>query len=342
MLSRQRRKLLLLCLVGVLVVALITVWYKRSGWRSLQEGFQTAPAATTRTFEELLRDQYDTAVAAKIDEVMYGPEDPPAPAAPAAGTTAPASPTVTVANTFRMMFPRDLSIYALSNAGENAATARINLITQYDALNNEFKTVFQNPANNEKWDADPKTETCNQLAELRTILQSKVAALRAKIQDLSGSQVVGGRMKDENLALQKALKATCEKDLTPECITLATQDDKLFPLLAEYNAVNDELFTQEADVIEELKVVSDTYKFLSCGGAALGFDAEKEVGYIDTEALRIKLEKISPYYLSPAALTYVANYLPEPAVVEDTGVTAGRYIASAQGSVDQIVKVAAA
>ncbi len=94
------------------------------------------------------------------------------------------------------------------------------------------------------------------------------------------------------------------------CIDLATQDTGLFSIYKEYEATNTDLFTREVEVTEAIKTVADTMKLLKCPQMpTASYSVEKDVGYIDTETLYMKLSELSPYYVSPDIITELANVL---------------------------------
>ena len=285
---------LLVLVVGAILWSLYT--YTRRG----QEGFQAPAAPAVRSFEELLAAaDSDEAVANKLKTVMYGQEG----------------------DNYTMVFPRVLAVFSLSQQREDPIVARQRLILNYNRVYNDFITSARpTEAAEAKWAINPRQETCRQVGLLKEKLTAQIAGLRAKVQDLSGTQVVAGQMKEENLRLQGIFAAGCTKNLTPDCMSLASQDEKLFPLLAEYEGVNKGLLEEEINVQETLKVVRATYDLLQCDKAAtaeLSYDLIKQVGYIDTKAMLEKLGMISPYYLSPASLQYIQRLLPGAEEVED-------------------------
>jgi len=274
-------------LLGLVAIGTV-IWAK-----NIQEGVETFQTAATapppKTFQEYLDKQDDEDIATLINDVMYPKEK----------------------DAFQMVFPRTFSIFALAEAGGNAALARNNLMLNYTELQDKFATTFQVPDDNARWAANPKQETCAQLGQLRTILNQKVALARQRVQDVSGSQLVAMNMKDENMRLQKEYAAACSKNMTPECIKLASQDTTVFPLLDDYDQVNEKAFEDEDDIKDILGTIKTAFSLLGCDTTTTTMDygAEKDIGFVDTESLREKLGELSPYYISPANLQYISSTL---------------------------------
>jgi hypothetical protein len=136
-------------------------------------------------------------------------------------------------------------------------------------------------------------------------------ALRNRMQDLSGAEISAEALRDENYAFQDKLTNYCKQTvpMPQACMDLANQEPLLLPLVSQFDAVNEKLYLNEIDIVENLGVVSDIYDLLNCTNPKLEFEAEATIGVVDTEALRTKLQTMSPYYLSPDVMRYITNAL---------------------------------
>jgi hypothetical protein len=134
-------------------------------------------------------------------------------------------------------------------------------------------------------------------------LEAAKKGLRPTIQDLSGSALVAAGAKDENMRFQKRFFQDCSGTTgasTGPCKDLVTQDEGLFSIYTEYEATNTDLFSREIEVLEAIEVVTNTMKLLKCPNPkTLAYSVDKDIGYIDTETLFMKLSELSPYYVSP-------------------------------------------
>ena len=189
----------------------------------------------------------------------------------------------------------------------NVADARADLFTNYTKLQTELSTNVYDTATVSAWGSDPKGQTCTQLDTLKTQFTNQYSALTTAMQDLSGSTIIGGNMRDENLTFQQRFVSQCNTTpMSAACINLASQEGPIFPLLSSYETANNTLFTNLDDISNNLVTVSDTYNFLGCTNPNLKF-SETVTGYVDTGVLRLKLEQLSPYYLSPDTLQYITS-----------------------------------
>jgi hypothetical protein len=213
-------------------------------------------------------------------------------------------------------FERDVAEFALSQFNNDPVAARIALLTDGDfykswvANTRRKAAAFDVTTINQ---ATLKADSCKQLDTIKATLTAQIAAIRPGIQDLSGSAITMGDMKAENLNYQKQITALCRENINlPGCRELATRDENLFPLFAEYEQMNTELFTYEVDLKEAVKIVNQTYDLLKCplpAGGKLRYEVEKDVGYIDTETLRMRVSELSPYYISPVIIGYLTQLL---------------------------------
>lgn len=224
--------------------------------------------------------------------------------------TPPTSETapVTARDVYTTTFPKQLAILALANTGRDPVRARADLIANYTAYQTALPQLNRNSATvMDAWRADPKAQTCAQLADLRTQFAARLAQYKSRLTGLQDTVTTAVAMRDENMAYQNQFKADCEKNLTPACINLASQDSQLFPLLATYDGVVATQADTEITLTESLKVVSDVATLLKCPGGGPAFNVDTDMSYIDVETLRTRLEQMSPYYIAPATLEYITS-----------------------------------
>jgi hypothetical protein len=187
-------------------------------------------------------------------------------------------------------------------------------LTADDPVEARYKYLKERARYNEKLAAEKerqkltsletiKAKSCAELDKVYDTLEAAKRALRPTIQDLSGSALAAAGLKDENLRFQKRFFQDCSGTTSATrgpCLDLATQDEGLFSLYTEYELTNTDLFTREIEVLEAIEVVTNTMKLLKCPNPrALSYSVEKDIGYIDTETLFMKLSELSPYYISP-------------------------------------------
>ena len=204
-----------------------------------------------------------------------------------------------------LTFPKHISIYALAFYGDVTA-ARAGLFSNYNDLQKALSTTVYDQRKVTAWTTttvSPKIQTCSQLEALKAVIQTQLALVKKTMQDISGTQVVASKMKDENMTQQLKLSGICQVMPPPEiCKTLATQDAPMFPLLGQYNIANDALAGNEEDIQNALQTVNDTFSVLGCVDPKFSFDSGSDAGYINTEELQTNLQRMSPYYLSPDTL----------------------------------------
>jgi len=207
-------------------------------------------------------------------------------------------------------FSKYVSMYALAKYNYDVSGARQALFTQYDTLQSEMSTNLYDQATVAAWKANPKGQTCTQLNTLMNTFTTKLADLRTSVQDLSGTAVLASSMRDENMAYQVKHKNVCGKNpISPECIRLASQEGPVFPLLTQYNTVNNSLFSNEYDLSNNIQMLQATYDILQCTNPNPNarFEVQSTTGFVDTATLLTKLQDFSPYYLSPDTLSYITG-----------------------------------
>jgi hypothetical protein len=214
-------------------------------------------------------------------------------------------------------FPKEISLFALAKYKRDPVAARKGLLEEYDQIRTEMSTSTPQ-ARLDSWTRDPKKETCSQITSLQTSLKDQLVTLKASIRDISGTQYTMMSMRDENMAFQKRYTRDCDVNLTEDCKRLASQEEALFPLLPQYDSVNETMFEKEVEITETIDILSDVAKLLGCSIPETSLDIENDIGVLDTDALKEKLEQLSPYYLSPGTLQYVSRYLTSGAAAQST------------------------
>ncbi len=224
------------------------------------------------------------------------------------------------------IIPQDIAQYMLSITGDDPVEARY-LYFQNPYI---YKLKYEQNKIRSKDDsvANIKERGCAELNSVYINLNKQIVSLRPLIQDLSGSSLVAAGAKSENMRFQKRFYQDCSgttSDTPGSCYDLATQDDNLFSVHAEYEATNLDLFSREIEVKESLKTVKDTMKLLKCSEIpSVEYSVEKDIGYIDTTDLFMKLSELSPYYVSPDVIRKLSEIMlsdsdaGDLAVLEDT------------------------
>jgi len=183
--------------------------------------------------------------------------------------------------------------------------ARQSLFTNYNDLQAGLsRNVYIRPPEG----TDIKARSCASLAAARNAYTAKYDQVVAAAQDLSGTAIKAGLMREENLAYQNTHLAACKgPNPPPACISLASQEGPIFSLLTKYTAVNNAFASSGAvDLSNNLDIINTTYSFLGCAGPPLAF-SQNLANVIDTQMLLSKLNQMSPYYLSPDTLQYITS-----------------------------------
>jgi hypothetical protein len=269
----------------VILIILCVLWYLRS-----VEGFQLTNVGDIQyNFWETVYAKNQPEVSTAIAQVRY-----PSPYAKK--------------DEIPVKFGQYISMYALAKYNYDPIAARDALFNSYDTLQSEMSTNLYSKNAIAVWDADLKGQTCAELDNLMNTFTGQVATLTKSIQDLSGTAVLAGSMRDENMAYQLKYKAACTNPTSPACMSLASQEGPLFSLLAQYTTVNNSLFSKEYDLSNNIQTLQETYNILNCKNPnpKATFQVDKS-GYIDTPTLLMKLQDLSPYYLSPDILNYITE-----------------------------------
>jgi len=242
-------------ILGILVIAVCAYWiYSKEGFQVVQ---QSAVASTMSTQEGTVKKFWDISEKIDLNDVS--------------GTNLRADvnrvskpDSTDKKDKMPIEFSKYISIYALAKYNDISG-ARMALFNDYDTLQTEMSRNLYNQTSVAQWGADPKTNSCNQLDSIRKTFLQKIFNLRSQIQDLSGTSVLASNMRDENLAFQEKYKSVCKgTPLSPACVQLANQEGPVFSLLAKYETVNNNIFSAEFDISENLQTLNDTYTILHC------------------------------------------------------------------------------
>ena len=206
------------------------------------------------------------------------------------------------------------------------------------------------------WSSNPKTKTCEEVTRVRGEYLAVLDRLRGTpprrtcedvftqappanpetVQDLSGSLYRAICYKDRNRDYQagsidkngkvliEGVQGKCIRSQSVNCRALAELDQTLVTTIPFYDAVNTAIFEQESELTENVLVLNQILELIDCnkliGRNNILEPSEtqltKKLGYIDVPLLRLKLNELSPYYLSPGVVRYVSEFLIEQQEVD--------------------------
>ena len=231
-------------------------------------------------------------------------------------------------DTFKMVFPKYVSMYALAKYNYNPVTARNVLINEYDMLQTELQTTVETEQNSRNdFASDPKGKSCEQINTMTMGFYGRLINLYKGAQDLSGVVHNAGSFHDENLSLQNIVLSACKTQgslPSEDCIKLATVDEKLFPLLPRFDAMNVNILADGGAIQDMINTLVQAYMGMGCtrstGGSAPPDGTPSidsifsetyidSLGTIDTDFLYEKLQELSPYYVSPNIINYISGKL---------------------------------
>ena len=239
----MKRIHLYLWILGILLIAVGVCWVYRS------EGFQVnTPQQIPASFWALSEkvDNNDEDTLNKLERVT----DPD-----------PSDPN----DIMPLTFSKYISMYAMAKYNNDVSGARLALFNNYNQLQSEMSSTLYAQSERSRWTQDPLTQSCNQLSNLKITFLSEYATAVNAVQDLSGTSVTASRMRDENLKYQNQIISKCQDSpLSANCIKLANQEGPLFPLLAKYENVNNNIFTAELDISNNLQTVNYVIDILNC------------------------------------------------------------------------------
>lgn len=189
---------------------------------------------------------------------------------------------------------------------------------------------------------------CSEMRSLRIAFMEKIEELRNVMNDLSGTQVLAYNLKSENMKYQYEFSEKCtdlvnrtaftglENVPRTACIDLASGDDPLYnSILPGYDTTNLKLYQEEITIQDYLNTINDTIELTGCDVSGFSFSAD-DVGTINTEELRAKLNELSPYYISPGTLDFVTTYLVGNGILDTALFTSSEILKSVKSSLSFI------
>jgi hypothetical protein len=216
-------------------------------------------------------------------------------------------------------YPRDWVVYALNQTGNDPVSARKYI---FDNRANIQAQVLNdtNPAEYTRYTADQPTwqssgslkdRSCKELSDAKATLKTLLANVRTPVQDMSGTAIAAQGLKAENMKYQYQFRELCSQDpISDSCKDLASLDPNIFETLGPYDATNKLLYEKEIDIQDSLDAINSVMKGVGCPITDLsGFTVEKDIGIIDSEMLKLKMEELSPYYIAPVVLQYLTKLL---------------------------------
>ena len=168
-------------------------------------------------------------------------------------------------DTMPLTFSKYISIYAMARYNGDLSGARLALFNNYNQLQTEMSTNLYDQRERAAVGADPVNQSCRKLDVLRAAFIGQYSDIVTAVQDLSGTTLIAGQMRDENMAYQQQLVSKCQGSaLSPACINLANQEGPVFSLVAKYENANNTLFSAGFDISNNLQAINDTYGLLGC------------------------------------------------------------------------------
>ncbi len=233
-------------------------------------------------------------------------------------------------DTYQVVFPLYMSIFALAmysyptiGAAYKSMCARMHLFDFYTEIQTALTSTVSDPLKNAQWETDPRTQSCVSLNVAQTNIQQVLNLMRAGVQDVSGVLITLQGLRDENMAYQNKVKPLCtttDNNPSQPCKDLASQDPILFGILPDFDTVQVIGYDKEEEINEVLEAVGQLYRMLRCDvpeRSSFTFSMDENAGIIDTESLRMTLQTLSPYYLSPDVMNEITSYLISPDEVQD-------------------------
>ena len=189
---------------------------------------------------------------------------------------------------------------------------------------------------------DGYQEACAEITRKRLFLRAYIQQLRAPVQDLSASLIDAYYGKDENMNFQNNLTTLCVQHIKKgdvmgdACKSLASVDAYEFQVLPDLDIFYHNLLTGGYDLNALLEQLNFYSSLMNCplqAGTQATFDASdneidvsRDIGDVDTETLALELEKLSPYYLSPAVVRYLIKFLISKEQLDQLDYTSSDYI----------------
>jgi hypothetical protein len=257
--------------------------------------------------------------------------------------------------TFKLVFPKYISMYALARYNDNPTAARSALLNDFDTMQNELKVnVDQEMDKRTAFAANPKAESCALLDKLTVSLYGKLLSIRATAEDISGNEHLAEAIHRENIQIQN--KSACmNQGSSPsaECIALARLDETLFPLLPIYTNANISLLKNAQEIQSTIDLLLQAYMGIEClpvGGSASGSgplsisslfskDYLNNLPIIDTDSFQEALQELSPYYVSTNVINYISGQLVGTLEFNSNLATTDEYIRDMAKATNSIVSL---
>ena len=169
-----------------------------------------------------------------------------------------------------------------------------------------------------------RVTACRELNDLHKKYVDLLALARKQMDDLSGTEVLGGNLKDENMKFQYLYEDKCTGHMTLKgtvrqydidesnsCKRLASQDDILHnTIIPGYDMTNITLFKQAVRIEEQFDTINTVISLTACDiSGEFAIDPEVDIGTINVEEIKEKLNELSPYFISSGTLDFVTKYL---------------------------------
>jgi len=231
-------------------------------------------------------------------------------------------------DTFQMVFPKYVSMYALAKYNYDPVTARTVLINEYDVLQTDLQTAVETEQRSRsEFASDPKTQSCTQINNMTMGFYGELIRLYKGAQNLSGVVKNAGSFHDENMSLQNLVLSACKTQNSlpsEDCKKLATMDEKLFPLLPRFDAINVNILADGESIQDMIDTLVQAYMGMGCRRSTSGSaptDGTPSIdtifsdtyidslGTIDIDFLYEKLQELSPYYVSRNIINYISSKL---------------------------------
>ena len=303
----MKRIHLYLWILSILLIAVGVCWVCQA------EGFQTTMAAT------LTQDAIPPAFWALSEKVDKNDEDTLNKLARVTDPD-PSDPN----DIMPLTFSKYISMYAMAKYNNDVSGARLALFNNYNALQSEMSSILYAQTERTKWTQDPSTQSCNQLGALKVTFINQYANAVNSVQDLSGTSVTASKMRDENLAYQRQLISKCQgSTLSADCIKLADQEGPIFPLLAKYENVNNNIFTAELDISNNLQTVNYVISVLNCPPANQFFKGSTATFWINNnvkyqvDPTRVACTACDSAYPGQSISTKMCGTAPGPNLISD-------------------------
>ena len=117
----------------------------------------------------------------------------------------------------------------------------------------------------------------------------------------------------------------------------------MFALLSQFDEASTTGYEKEEDINDLLSTIAEINKLLGCSpnpsGSKFTFSMDTDAGEVDTETLRMKLQTLSPYYISPDTMKYITDLLISPDDVQEELMRSSDLFAKIDKSVGEIKRL---